>query len=187
MRVFWLKGYHATSLKDLESALNMKPGSIYAAFTNKEQLYRSALELYFIMGRQGFTSGLSQSTSPILWLSDYLRAIGKPSKDDAPCFSCMLTKTLMGATEQETNIAQDARRYMDEMRAEFTRAFELAKAQQEIPQSADTDRLALRFQSCITVLKLEMQRGTDPNIVLSLADDLVSDLTRFEPEHGLSI
>ncbi|MDX1730552.1 MAG: helix-turn-helix domain-containing protein, partial [Aurantimonas coralicida] len=32
LRLFWAKGYHATSLKDLEAALTMKPGSIYAAF-----------------------------------------------------------------------------------------------------------------------------------------------------------
>ena len=28
MDLFWEKGFHATSLKDLETALEMKPGSI---------------------------------------------------------------------------------------------------------------------------------------------------------------
>lgn len=39
MALFWDKGFHATSLKDLEAALAMKPGSIYAAFVSKENLY----------------------------------------------------------------------------------------------------------------------------------------------------
>ena len=37
--LFWRKGYHTTSLKDLEAALNMRPGSIYAAFGSKEALF----------------------------------------------------------------------------------------------------------------------------------------------------
>ncbi|NBB84288.1 MAG: TetR family transcriptional regulator, partial [Alphaproteobacteria bacterium] len=31
MALFWAKGYHATSLRDLEAALDLRPGSIYAA------------------------------------------------------------------------------------------------------------------------------------------------------------
>ncbi|MGB2139878.1 MAG: helix-turn-helix domain-containing protein, partial [Psychrobacter sp.] len=35
VKLFWHKGFHATSLKDIEQALDMRPGSIYAAFGNK--------------------------------------------------------------------------------------------------------------------------------------------------------
>ncbi|MGV8985829.1 MAG: TetR/AcrR family transcriptional regulator [Cypionkella sp.] len=42
--LFWNKGFHATSLKDLETTLHMNPGSIYAAFSSKENLYLLALE-----------------------------------------------------------------------------------------------------------------------------------------------
>ena len=45
-QLFWEKGFHATSLKDIEHALDMRPGSIYAAFGNKESLYSQALDLY---------------------------------------------------------------------------------------------------------------------------------------------
>ena len=33
--LFWERGYHACSLKQLETALDMRPGSIYAAFGSK--------------------------------------------------------------------------------------------------------------------------------------------------------
>ena len=39
LQLFWQKGFHATSLKDIEQALDMRPGSIYAAFGNKEGLF----------------------------------------------------------------------------------------------------------------------------------------------------
>ena len=46
MLLFWKQGYHATSMKDIEYALDMRPGSIYAAFGNKESLFNEALRTY---------------------------------------------------------------------------------------------------------------------------------------------
>nr|WP_067293017.1 helix-turn-helix domain-containing protein [Marinobacterium profundum] len=46
MALFWQKGFGGTSTRDLQQALNMHPGSIYAAFGNKAGLYREALDAY---------------------------------------------------------------------------------------------------------------------------------------------
>jgi len=46
IQLFWQKGFHATSLKDIEQVLDMRPGSIYAAFGNKNGLFQEALEHY---------------------------------------------------------------------------------------------------------------------------------------------
>jgi AcrR family transcriptional regulator len=46
MRVFWEKGYVATSLDDLTGALGVNRPSIYATFGNKETLFASCLDLY---------------------------------------------------------------------------------------------------------------------------------------------
>ncbi|WP_067519475.1 TetR/AcrR family transcriptional regulator [Endozoicomonas ascidiicola] len=43
---FWLMGFSACSLKQLEEATGMNPGSLYYHFKNKEQLYLSALSYY---------------------------------------------------------------------------------------------------------------------------------------------
>ena len=73
MHLFWRKGYHATSLKDLEAALAMKPGSIYAAFTSKEALYLAALERYFLRSRDGLRAMLAAAASPLAALAGFLR------------------------------------------------------------------------------------------------------------------
>ncbi|AWF82879.1 TetR family transcriptional regulator [Microbulbifer sp. A4B17] len=44
MRVFWEKGYKATSLSDLESAMGLNKSSIYNTFQSKEALYGRCLE-----------------------------------------------------------------------------------------------------------------------------------------------
>lgn len=46
LRVFWTKGYEGASLTDLTEAMGITRPSLYAAFGNKESLFRKALDLY---------------------------------------------------------------------------------------------------------------------------------------------
>jgi AcrR family transcriptional regulator len=46
LRVFWSKGFDGASLTDLTEAMGITRPSLYAAFGNKEALFRKALDLY---------------------------------------------------------------------------------------------------------------------------------------------
>jgi AcrR family transcriptional regulator len=46
MTVFWRKGYEGASIADLTKAMRLNPPSLYAAFGNKEGLFRAVLERY---------------------------------------------------------------------------------------------------------------------------------------------
>ncbi len=46
LRLFWQKGYEGASLTDLTEAMGITRPSLYAAFGNKEALFRQALDLY---------------------------------------------------------------------------------------------------------------------------------------------
>src|SRR5207249_10480622 len=46
MHVFWAKGYECASLSDLTRAMRINRPSLYAAFGNKEQLFRKVLDRY---------------------------------------------------------------------------------------------------------------------------------------------
>jgi AcrR family transcriptional regulator len=46
MLVFWEQGYEGASLTDLTEAMGITRTSMYAAFGNKEELFRKALERY---------------------------------------------------------------------------------------------------------------------------------------------
>lgn len=46
IRVFWAKGYEGASMPDLTEAMGMNRPSVYAAFGNKEELFRKALARY---------------------------------------------------------------------------------------------------------------------------------------------
>jgi AcrR family transcriptional regulator len=46
MTVFWSKGYDGASLSDLTAAMGINRPSLYAAYGNKHELFRKALEHY---------------------------------------------------------------------------------------------------------------------------------------------
>src|ERR1700693_4126605 len=46
LQVFWRKGYEGTSLADLTGAIGINRPSLYAAFGDKETLFRKALDRY---------------------------------------------------------------------------------------------------------------------------------------------
>ncbi|WP_432422047.1 TetR/AcrR family transcriptional regulator [Rhizobium tropici] len=46
MRMFWIKGYEATSISDLTEAMGIATTSLYAAFGSKDELYAEALRYY---------------------------------------------------------------------------------------------------------------------------------------------
>jgi TetR/AcrR family transcriptional repressor of nem operon len=46
MRLFWERGYAATSVRDLCAVMALNPGSFYAAFRSKERCFHLALARY---------------------------------------------------------------------------------------------------------------------------------------------
>ncbi|HTG38518.1 TetR/AcrR family transcriptional regulator [Sphingomonas sp.] len=46
LHIFWTKGYEGASITDLTEAMGITRPSLYAAFGNKESLFRKALDLY---------------------------------------------------------------------------------------------------------------------------------------------
>jgi AcrR family transcriptional regulator len=46
LEVFWRNGYEGASIAELTHAMGINPPSLYAAFGNKEQLFRKALDRY---------------------------------------------------------------------------------------------------------------------------------------------
>jgi AcrR family transcriptional regulator len=53
MRVFWEKGYEGATLTDLTDAMRINRSSMWAAFGNKEELFKKAFERY-VNTYQGF-------------------------------------------------------------------------------------------------------------------------------------
>lgn len=185
LMLFWTKGYHATSLKDLEAALHMKPGSIYAAFKNKETLYLTALERYFERSRAGLLAEIDRAATPLQGLSNHLRKLGNGKPGDPRNRACMILRTLLDTSATDARIADTAQDYLDRMLTEFATVFERSKQLGELAKDADTTRLARRYQASINALRIEHHRGADQAARADLAEDLATDLERLglKPDH----
>ncbi|MEC9128266.1 MAG: helix-turn-helix domain-containing protein, partial [Pseudomonadota bacterium] len=44
--LFWQRGFQAAGMRDIQQALDMRPGSIYARFQSKEGLFKLVVEHY---------------------------------------------------------------------------------------------------------------------------------------------
>lgn len=176
MALFWEKGFHATSLKDLEVALAMKPGSIYAAFTSKENLYLLALERYFKKSRAGFRDHVAGAASSLDAMADHFRSYARTAPDDVSRKACMLTKTMVDTRTTDPAIAATTRNYLIAMQDEFAAAFAAAQNAGELADSADPDRLARRFQANVTALRLALHQGMEIGDFTQLAEDMASEI-----------
>jgi|TARA_B100000700_G_scaffold71851_1_gene80034 AcrR family transcriptional regulator len=182
LALFWRKGYHAASLKDLEGALDMRPGSIYASFGSKERLFGEVLARY---GRQGLVElerTLAANPSPLGGLADYLRALGELRDTPRPCHACLLVKTLLELGAQDAN-ARLAQELLDAMEARFTQAFKAAREAGELNEHKANDhsaqqpaRLARRYQTMVMGLRAHAERPISAAELHELADDLADDL-----------
>ncbi|MEI4264237.1 TetR/AcrR family transcriptional regulator [Roseovarius sp. D0-M9] len=176
MELFWARGYHKTSLKDLERTLDMRPGSIYAAFGSKKALFRAALDRYATIGQEALAVTMVKAPSPISGLAAHVRMIGHLLSDGPPSRACMLVKTLLEAPDDDPMLRQSVEKIIREVETTFAAAFRDARDAGEIPSGSDPERLAARLQASIFGLRAYAQRSDATETAGSLAEDIALEI-----------
>lgn len=176
MELFWARGYHNTSLKDLEQALDMRPGSIYAAFGSKEALFGAALDRYAQTGQRALADTLAGAPSPVAGLAAHVRMLGRLMSDNPPSRACMLVKTLLETPDDDPVLRRSVERMMRALERAFADAFRDARDAGEIPPGSDPERLAARLQASIFGLRAYAQRSDAGETTERLADDIAREI-----------
>jgi len=101
MEVFWSNGYPGTSLSDLTNAMGINKPSLYSAFGNKEELYKSALEKFVekyggIHTKHLFTAEQCLSDRIECYLTSIAEMATNP-KLPTGCFVCISTSEVGGS------------------------------------------------------------------------------------------
>ncbi|RDK82730.1 UNVERIFIED_ORG: TetR family transcriptional regulator [Idiomarina abyssalis] len=174
LKLFWRKGYHATSMKDIEEEMDMRPGSIYAAFGNKEALFKETLEEYSSLAEEEFKQALAQKSSVLQGISLYLRNIAVVTATCAPTQACMLVKTLLEFTPEDKAFSEPVQSYLEKFEQLFTEAFQQAQQRGEIGSSQSPERLGLLLQTNIIGLRTMARREIPRQQLESLADDIIA-------------
>ena len=141
LRVFWSHGYEGTSMAELTEALGINKPSIYAAFGNKEALFRKALERYRA-GPVAFVSeAMKQPTARQVVEKFLLLAVDFFSDRTTPN-GCMIVQGALTGGQGSSAIQQELIAYRKNLEASFSERFELAKSQGDLPKHVNTKQLA---------------------------------------------
>lgn len=153
--VFWSQGWAGTSLKDLEGALNMRPGSFYAAFGSKDALFGLALDKY---AKDAATRlrALAAKHGPLEALKMHPQAVLSTTHIGAK--ACMLAKTVLELQARNHPLAQQAGQHLKQLELLFTDLFDQAQKQQKISGNQSPARLARRYQSDLLGLRMSAER-----------------------------
>ena len=172
LQLFWQKGFHATSLKDIEQALDMRPGSIYAAFGSKDGLFQEALEYYARLGLTELERVLSHHSTPLLGLAAYIRQLGGILDKALPSRACMLVKSLLELGTREQTALDKVEMLLAGMETRFIECFRAAQEMGELDNQLDAVRLGRRLQAEVMGLRAFAQRNVDSSAVHELAEDM---------------
>lgn len=176
IQLFWQKGFHATSLKDIEQALDMRPGSIYAAFGNKDGLFQEALDYYAQADLKELERILSNYEFPLLGLAAYVRQLGGIREENLPSRACMLVKSLLELGAREQLALEKVEKLLAGMEARFAACFVEAQQLGELDHQLDAVRLGRRLQAEIMGIRAFAQRDVDSAAVQAVADDIASSI-----------
>src|SRR5580700_2562337 len=160
MRVFWRKGYLGASLSDLTEAMKISRPSLYAAFGNKESLFRLAVERYFHGPATYLQDALKEPTARAV-VEHLLQGVVDLVTDPRLPGTCLWVHGALscGGTSdplQEEFVKQRAHGHAD-LRARFKRAI----ADGDLPSGTDVDALA-RFVQTVN-FGLSVQAATGAN------------------------
>lgn len=132
LQLFWSKGYEGTTLEDLTEAMGINRPSLYAAFGNKEGVFRRALELYVSGPGGGAFATLDADTAREVayrMLRFYADTVGQPGRPRG----CLLVQGALVCSNEGTSVRQtlaDQRRLSEDA---LISRFERAKREGDLP------------------------------------------------------
>jgi AcrR family transcriptional regulator len=179
--LFWKRGYHCSSMKQIEHALDMRPGSIYATFGNKDGLYSEALARYAEAGGAELAKHMAGYDSILDGLKGYLRKIASScsDKDGVPSRACLIVKTLLEASNTHAGHSKQAREILEAIEQSFSELLEEAKQRGELKDATDCARLARLMQSQIMGLRSIAERNLSAGDLKALGDDMAHILDAY--------
>ncbi|ANS62412.1 transcriptional regulator [Streptomyces lincolnensis] len=141
MLVFWEQGYEGASLTDLTRAMGITRKSMYAAFGNKEELFRKALERY-TEGPAAYADGALAKPSAREVATAFLAgSVDTTTRPGCPA-GCLGVQGSLAAGDSG-RAAQDALvAWRDDGRARLRHRFQRAVDEGDLPPGTDPEFLA---------------------------------------------
>jgi TetR/AcrR family transcriptional repressor of nem operon len=139
---FWLRGYEATSVRDLAVRMGIGGASLYNAYGDKRALFMAALQRYADRSMRERISRLEKDGRPKQAIRAFLAEIIDRSLADPDRKGCLLINSAIDVAPHDATVGRVVAGYLGELRAFFRRNLEAARAAGQVPHSIDADEMA---------------------------------------------
>jgi AcrR family transcriptional regulator len=158
LEVFWARGYEGTTLPELTRAMGINRPSLYAAFGNKEQLFRKALDRYQAGPMSFLSKALSKSTARAVVEATFLGFV-RLQRDRDKARGCLVVSAALTCGEE----AETVRRQLAQLRQLAVTAlrerFERAMQEGDLPAGTDCATLARYIATVLNGLAVQAASG----------------------------
>jgi TetR/AcrR family transcriptional regulator, transcriptional repressor for nem operon len=157
-KVFWAKGYEATSISDLVEAMQINKGSLYNAFDSKAALFTRALLKYDLENRQAAMEQLEALDSPLQAIKALFDSLVKESSADKERKGCLLVNTALDLPNQPPEIQRIVSSALLDFENFFKRVVKLGQKRGDFASDLDPKETAQWLVSQVVGLRV-LARG----------------------------
>ena len=104
MHAFWAHGYEATSINDLVAATGINRASIYAAYTNKHNLFMESLRHYDRIYRQQFLERVARENEQKEAILAAFKVAAKQCDSSKTPVGCLLVNTVLELAPHDADV-----------------------------------------------------------------------------------
>lgn len=158
LRVFCSKGYEGTSLNDLTDAMGVARPSLYAAFGNKEALFRKVLDLYQREKLKYVEQALAQPSARLVAQKLFQGAVDSCCNPDEPR-GCLGVITAASCGDEAQAIRQEVLNRGSLIRDALIRRLDRANAEGDLPAHVDPRGAADLLIALLQGLSIQARGG----------------------------
>jgi AcrR family transcriptional regulator len=162
MHVFWAKGYEGAALSDLTRAMRINRPSLYAAFGNKEQLFRKVLDRYASGPLAYFDKALETPTARDV-IEQILFGAARMASDPRLPAGCLMVQGALACGDSAGSVQKEtaARRAASEIA--LRRRLQRAKREGDLPRNANPAELARYVMTVLHGMAIQGADGASPD------------------------
>jgi TetR/AcrR family transcriptional repressor of nem operon len=136
---FWQQGFDATSIQALCQAMNVRPGSVYAAFGSKRDLFVAALRRYAETVSAEAVERLNTAPTGAQGMREYFAHLIDAMVDGKRQWGCLVTNSLVELAGRDPELAGIFELHLANLRIGFAAALTRARADGELRPGAGPD------------------------------------------------
>jgi len=179
---FWTTGYHAVSVRDLETGTGVLKGSLYAAFGDKRALFLASLRRYADQSAVQIRELLSHGANPRAGLEHYLRVRGKGCTGPGRTRGCLLANTAAEVAPHDPEVRAVVGQSFAKLAAALEPAILEAQEQGLLSRRHDAHELAAHLVVLVQGMSVVGKTEPDSALVRSSLRFALSLLENDSPE-----